>query len=210
MAPASGHQPAGAGHYFCCVHEPHRPFRQNFREIVPGKFYRSAQLEPIGFKDAIVHHGIKSVINLRGERKNELWYQNEIAVCADEKVDHFDINIGLGDLPKPETLKALVEKLEAGPYPMLMHCRSGSDRTGLGGAFYMHLVEKKPLEQAEAEQVSWHYGHFPIGRAKNINDFFELYHATAKGKNLREWLYSDYPALYDERHRAKTPARVDD
>ena len=174
-------------------------FNSNFREVTPGKCYRSAQLKPEALKEAIASHGLKSVLNLRGERKNEEWYKGEMAVCEAAKIDHADINIGLGQLPKPETLKQLVEKLEAGPYPMLMHCRSGADRSGLAGAFYRHIVEKKPLEEAEAEQVTWRYGHFEIGKAKCINEFFKLYHDTAHGQSLKDWLNKTYPAEYEKR-----------
>ncbi len=182
----------------------------NLREVSRGKLYRSAQLKPAGFKAIIESQGIKSVLNLRGERKGEEWYRAEIAVCEEANVEHVDLNIGLGELPRPEVLQALVAKLEAGPYPMLIHCRSGSDRTGLGSAFYVHFVEKMPLEQAEAEQVTWRYGHFGIGRAKSINDFFELYHASSNGKDLKAWLYDDYSRLYNERVTSKDKVRSDD
>jgi len=185
-------------------------FFGNFREVSPGKYYRSEQLKPQGFKDAITAHGIKSVLNLRGEQSNAEWYKGEVAVCASEKIDHMDINIGLGALPKPETLQRLVEKLEAGPYPMLVHCRSGSDRSGLAGAFYLNIVEKKPLAEAEADQVSWRFGHFAIGRAQSINAFFQLYHDTSKGQSLKEWLYQTYPAEYARMATAQTKSRTND
>ncbi|HLX62299.1 MAG TPA: tyrosine-protein phosphatase [Planctomycetota bacterium] len=182
----------------------------NFREVSPGKCYRSAQLQADGFKDAIEKRGLKSVVNLRGERKNEAWYQGELAACLAEKVAHVDINIGLGELPHPEALKALVETLDAGPYPMLLHCRSGSDRSGLGAVFYRHLVEHKPLDEAEREQINWRYGHLAVGKAKSIDDFFKLYHESAGGQSLRDWIYKTYPAIYAKQAAAKTGDRSED
>lgn len=171
----------------------------NLREVSKGKVYRSAQLKPAAFKEAIESRGIKSVINLRGDRKSEAWYKDELALCEAQKVEHVDINIGLGELPRPEVLQSLVTTLEAGPYPMLLHCRSGADRSALGAAFYMHIVEKKPLEDAVNAQLTWRYGHVAIGKAKSIDDFFELFRTTAGGQGLKEWLYSTYPAVYAKR-----------
>ncbi len=182
----------------------------NFHTIVSGKCYRSEQLTPQAITDAIRHNGIRCVLNLRGEQKNAEWYKGEVAACAAEKVDLDDINIGLGALPKPDVLQHLVAKLEAGPYPMLLHCRSGSDRTGLASAFYLHLVEKRPLPDAESEQVTWRYGHFPFGKAKSINAFFDLYHQTSDGKSLKEWLIETYPAEYEKRAASETGKRKND
>jgi len=185
-------------------------FFGNLRAIAPGKCYRSEQMKPQAFKEAIESHGIKSVLNLRGEHGNQEWYKSELALCSAEKIDHADLNIGLGELPKPETLQQLVAKLETGPYPMLLHCRSGSDRSGLAAAFYLHIVEHKPLPEAEAEQVTWRYGHFPIGKAKSINAFFQLYQDTAHGQPLKEWLVQTYPAEYAKRVGAQSHGLVND
>lgn len=168
----------------------------NLREISPGVCYRSAQLKPQMLRAVIAEKNLRSVLNLRGERKKADWYGPELAECQTAHIDHADINIGLGELPRPEAIKQLIEKLEAGPYPMLMHCRAGADRSSLGAVFYVHLVEKKPLETAEAEQLTWRYGHFGIGEAKYINAFFKLYHDTSNGQPLKEWVYKTYPSLY--------------
>ncbi|MEI6235698.1 MAG: tyrosine-protein phosphatase [Planctomycetota bacterium] len=182
----------------------------NFRSISEGKCFRSQQLKPQAITDAVAAHGIKSVLNLRGESKSAEWYKGEVSACQIANIDHTDINIGLGALPKPEILLKLVDKLEAGPYPMLLHCRSGSDRSGLAAAFYLHIVENKPLPEAEAAQVSWRYGHFPIGPAKSIDDFFALYHTTANGQPLKEWLVKTYPAEYAKRTPAQNALRRSD
>ena len=168
----------------------------NLREISPGTCYRSAQLKPQILRSVIAEKNIRSVLNLRGERKKADWYGPELAACQAAHIDHTDINIGLGELPRPEAIQQLIEKLEAGPYPMLMHCRAGADRSSLGAVLYVHLVEKKTLETAEAEQMTWRYGHFGIGEAKYINAFFKLYHDTSKGQPFKEWVFKTYPSLY--------------
>lgn len=179
----------------------------NLREVSPGQCFRSAQLKGETFKNVITEKNLKSVVNLRGERKNSAWYTGELELCKAAGLTHVDIDIGLGELPSPASIQKLVETLETAPRPMLLHCRAGADRSSLGAVFYVHLVEGKPLEQAEAEQMTWRYGHFGMGDARYINEFFRLYHATANGQSLKEWVYKTYPGVYAK--EAKGQARGD-
>lgn len=177
-------------------------FDHNLREVSPGKVYRSAQMDCEGLKQVIAAKQIKSVVNLRGKSETSPWYPSEITACIQSGVAHDDFNIGLGKLPNPDALKNFIAKLDAGPYPMLMHCNAGADRSSLGAVFYLHLIEKVPLEEAEKSQLTWRFGHLPLGDAKSIDDFFALYHATANGQSLRDWVLNTYPGLYAERQQA--------
>jgi protein tyrosine phosphatase (PTP) superfamily phosphohydrolase (DUF442 family) len=177
-------------------------FDHNLREVSPGKVYRSAQMDGAEFKSVIAEKKLKAVLNLRGESPNSAWYPSELAACLEAGVEHADFNIGLGVLPKPDALRALIAKLETGPYPLLMHCRAGADRSSLGAVFYLYFVEHVPLEVAEASQMNWRYGHFALGDARSIDEFFKLYHDSAHGLAFKEWVLNVYPKLYDERHGA--------
>ncbi len=179
----------------------------NLREVSPGQCFRSAQLQGDAFKTVIAEKNLKSVVNLRGERKNSAWYSGELELCKTAGLTHVDIDIGLGELPTPQAIQKLVETLESVPRPVLLHCRAGADRSSLGAVFYVHLVEGKPLEQAEAEQMTWRYGYFGMGDARFINEFFRLYHATSNGQPLKEWVYKTYPAVYAK--EAKGQAKGD-
>ena len=50
--------------------------------------------------------------------------------------------------------------------------------------------------------MNWRYGHFALGDARSIDEFFKLYHDSAHGLAFKEWVLNVYPKLYDERHGA--------
>ena len=43
---------------------------KRFREVSPGRFYRSGQMTAPGFREVVARYGIKTVINLQNEDKN--------------------------------------------------------------------------------------------------------------------------------------------
>src|SRR5438067_9458682 len=45
---------------------------KRFREVSPGRFYRSGQMTAAGFRETIDRHGIKTVINLQNEDPDPL------------------------------------------------------------------------------------------------------------------------------------------
>src|SRR5690606_10987191 len=53
----------------------------NFSVVVPGELYRSAQPSPQELDYFKARYGIRSVLNLRGAKKNEKWYLDEIAAA---------------------------------------------------------------------------------------------------------------------------------
>jgi hypothetical protein len=73
---------------------------------------------------------------------------------------------------------------------------SGADRTGLVATLYMNVYQHEPLQEAESQQLTWHYGHFSFGEAHPMDDFFRLYTRTGRGMDLRTWIKTRYPALY--------------
>ena len=125
-------------------------------------------------------------------------YREELDVCKQDHVDHVDIPFSARHLPSPETLNNLLAEFDHGRYPLLIHCQAGSDRTGLASTLYVHLMKKTPLDEAERSQLTWHYGHLPVGPTKAMDDFFTLYRNTSRGEDMRTWIKKDYPALYAE------------
>ena len=60
------------------------------------------------------------------------------------------------------------------------------------------IVEQQSLDAALASQLTWRQGHFKIGGAKIIDDFFELYHKTGDGQPIDSWIKECYPRLFLE------------
>src|SRR5262245_53973378 len=63
----------------------------NFHSITPGEAYRSAQLDRDELEYYIQKYKIKSVLNLRGEAADAVWYQEETIVSSEQNVNHYDI-----------------------------------------------------------------------------------------------------------------------
>ena len=60
--------------------------------------------------------------------------------------------------PKAKQLVALLAKAEK---PILIHCKSGADRSGLAAALYLAAVKKESQEEA-GRQISFWYGHLSL------------------------------------------------
>jgi protein tyrosine/serine phosphatase len=76
--------------------------------------------------------------------------------------------------PSRERIAAAVQLFDRVEYPMLMHCKSGADRTGLMSALYLFSREGVPLAEAK-RQLSPLYGYFKWTRAGILDAFFEGY-----------------------------------
>ncbi|WP_297800600.1 dual specificity protein phosphatase family protein [uncultured Brevundimonas sp.] len=133
----------------------------NFHPVVEGKAYRSAQ--PMGddldrYQKA---YGIKTVINLRGPNEGAKWYDEEIKTSERLGLTHIDFRMSANRELSSEEAKALVKVLEGAEQPVLIHCKAGSDRSGLASALYVAAVERGGEEAAE-RQISIKYGHISL------------------------------------------------
>lgn len=76
--------------------------------------------------------------------------------------------------PTREELKTAIELFDRIEYPMLMHCKSGAERTGLMSILYLLLKEGVPLAEAR-RQLSARYGYFRHTTAGILDLLFEHY-----------------------------------
>jgi len=136
-------------------------FTSNFHEILPGQFYRSAQLAPGELERRIDQYGIRTVVNLRGTKVNPGWYDDERRVAASRGIELVDFPMSSSQRLSPERALALVDLMKKAPKPILIHCLSGADRTGLASVIYLNQVAGMDEETAEW-QLTPLYGHFGI------------------------------------------------
>lgn len=167
---------------------------ENFREI-NAKCYRSGQLSTESLESHIHQQHIGCVINLRGFCK-EPWYEKELKVCAANHVEHADFKIDPVRLPRPEVLHDLIHCFKTNTPSLLMHCRNGSDRTGLAATLYEMVMDKKSVQNAVDMELSWRYGHFRSSKNDAAERFFELYEKNSGGADIETWIDTSYPALY--------------
>ena len=168
----------------------------NFREVVPGKLYRSAQLTGPNLAGALRDYRIASVINLRGARPGQWYYESERRICDQAGVRHLDVDLSSRHLPPPLALEAILGAFDRFPRPMLIHCEGGSDRSGLVATLYEAIEDGKPLDEAQARDLTWRYGHLAFTRAGQMDRFFDLYRRSCGTKGLRRWIDEDYPKIY--------------
>jgi uncharacterized protein (TIGR01244 family) len=184
---------------FCGGFAAWRVSVHNEAVVEPARLYRSAQLSPADLRGEIAQNGIRTVINLRGENKDATWYQDELAICRDQGVQHVDVRLSAKQLPPPAELDKLLDALQNAPRPILVHCRSGSDRTGLAACIF--LIDQDHVSWKKAEDaLSWRYGHFGVYPYFAMDKFIQLY-GQSSNPSLDDWARRDYPSIYSNEMR---------
>ncbi|MFN3442180.1 MAG: tyrosine-protein phosphatase, partial [Rhizobium rosettiformans] len=118
--------------------------------------------------------GIKTVINLRGENPGKDWYDDEIAATAAHGARHVDFGMSARKDLTAERTQELLSILKTAEQPILVHCMSGADRTGLASVIFLQQVAGVDEEEAEW-QLSPLYGHInlPFLAAYAMDDSWE-------------------------------------
>jgi len=164
----------------------------NFREVDPGAYYRSGQMDATLLDITLRWYGIKTVVNLRGESPDEAWYRREIAVCAERGVAHYDLDWTMKRPPEPESLQAFVGILAEAEGPFLVHCQGGTHRAAVAAACY-RLLEGESVEEAR-EEFGLFFDDAPIGQLLGLYEESGLY---AQGNaSFEQWVFDEYPAQY--------------
>jgi protein tyrosine/serine phosphatase len=143
----------------------------NFHTITPGKAYRSAQLDRDELEYYIRKHNIRSILNLRGKDLGKQWYIEERQISALHSIAHYDIELSAYREPNNRDVDKLINIFRSAPRPILIHCLSGVDRTGLASAMWKVIVDKESKTKAWG-QLSLFYGHMSLGKQKAMDNFF--------------------------------------
>lgn len=134
---------------------------ENFRTVIPGEVYRSAQLDAAGLERNIRTFGLKSIVNLRGPNPDARWYIEERSVATRFGVRHYDFPTDSRYPPTVGELSRWLDLLATCEKPVLFHCQSGIDRTGLIAAVCRLQGDSTACVRDAEAQLSLSYGHLP-------------------------------------------------
>jgi len=129
--------------------------QSNFDVVVPGALYRSGQPREGQLEDWVSRYGLRSILDLRHTVPE---YERDAARRHGVRLYHvpFSARTGLTEERWQEIREILTRRENL---PLLVHCQSGADRTGIVTARYRVEVEGRPLEEALREMIL-HY-HIP-------------------------------------------------
>jgi protein tyrosine phosphatase (PTP) superfamily phosphohydrolase (DUF442 family) len=170
----------------------------NFHCVTPADAYRSGQPKADWLEQVVDEHGIRTVINLRGDGHESAWYVNERRVADERGLAFENVMLSASFAPQPRDLQRLLTVLDDAPRPVLFHCRSGGDRSGLVAALYLLLYTETPLDKARG-QLSLRYGHYAYGRSACLHGVLDQYEQWLAGEDLehrpehlRHWITHFY------------------
>src|SRR4051812_30622763 len=169
-----------------------RMSRRNWGVVESGRLYRSNHPLPWQLRDATRRLGLKTVINLRGERTECGSDRLGRAAAAELGLVHVDAPFESRGAPHKDRILHLAEIFRTVPEPILIHCKSGADRTGLAAGLWL-LLQGRPVEAAAA-QLTLRHGHIRQGKTGILDAFFARYAAATREapKPFLDWLREDY------------------
>jgi protein tyrosine/serine phosphatase len=142
------------------------------RHQIAGDVWRSAQPAPHHIRWA-ANRGVKTVINLRGDQSFGTRWLEERA-CSRHGVRLVDLKLKSRAAPEREDLRLVRKTLDAVAFPILVHCKSGSDRAGLMSALVLHHHQGVPIADAK-KQLSLRYGHIRQADTGILDYVFDRY-----------------------------------
>ncbi|MCR4289251.1 MAG: tyrosine-protein phosphatase [Candidatus Scalindua sp.] len=200
-----------AAAFFMIPNPVHRIFiGKNLITVIEDQIYRSAQPSASDIATWSKQLKLRSIVNLRGEGP---WLKDETAVAKSEEITIYSIPVSSGHLPGMHVARKLIHILDTAPQPLLVHCLSGIDRSGLFSALAI-LLNGGDLEQAR-QQFSLSKGFIPFRDSDALLLFLseyedwlvenKLHHAP---EHLRHWAQDIYiPYFY---HASITPITFPD
>ena len=151
-------------------------------------------------------HGIKTIINCRGTKRDGGWLlENE--ACEKYDIELINLNARSRAAPDKELIRKANEIFKKIKYPALIHCKSGADRAGIITALYKLLYCKEDPTQAK-KQLSFKFLHIKYAKTGILDKFFEEYETfIKKNKNPQflDWVETIYdPTKLENEFRSNT------
>src|SRR5438105_1016407 len=94
----------------------------NFHDVVPGKCFRSAQPTPALLDELKRTHGIRSIVNLRGDNPDEEWFKKEDAAAKRLNLILYDAGLASHEQAPDVDFRKFIQAVKDAPEPILIHC----------------------------------------------------------------------------------------
>lgn len=173
-------------------------FEGNVGVVDSGRLIRSAQPTGDRLGRLARDHGLATVLNLRGGSDDDAYYRDEVADARRLGLVFYDLPMSATSRPPRKHLLWVLDLLDRCRYPLLIHCKSGSDRTGLVAGVYALSRQDQPPEVAE-RSLSLAFGHVPLLGTRRMHEPFREYAAWLKSGGLehtparfRTWVETEY------------------
>jgi len=167
---------------------------RNFFEVAPG-VYRANQPSPKRLEE-YARLGIKTIINLRGSSGLPP-HQFEVEACDALGLTLIDVpDLSARHAPEAEALLYMIEVLRTAETPLLMHCKSGADRTSLAAAIYTLIFTDASIADAR-RHLGLRFIHFKWTTAGVMDFIIDLFEAAAKQNReltFEDWVRGSYDA----------------
>jgi hypothetical protein len=112
----------------------------------------------------------------------------------------YDLPLSATRRPTRSQLLTLIDVLQHCPYPLLIHCKSGADRTGLASALYL-MVCRDELPERALGAFTVEYGHIPLFGTEQLHqpileyaDWLKSHRLTHTAARFRAWVKDEYAA----------------
>ena len=165
----------------------------NFHWIVPGDAARGGQAHIGRLAPFLRRHGIRALINLRGQNPDIGWWRYETRVARETGTAHLDVMLDSRKLPTRGMVARLFDAFDEAPRPFMLKCSGGQDRTSLAAALYVvHRSGWSALEEAEAQFARYPYLHFPKRHQRWLKPFLAFAQENAGGAPVAQWARETY------------------
>lgn len=178
-------------HFQLMDHAFLRVWWTNFAKVAPGVF-RANQPSPARLR-RYRDMGIRTVVNLRGDRSGSpILFEREACDALGMRLIALR-GFSARKAPSREAILDFESALRDVEKPVLMHCKSGSDRAGIASAIYLLLIEGRPVEEA-AKHLSWRFLHLKRTKTGVLDHVLRVFARDwkATGIGFRDWLETRY------------------
>ncbi|HEX5269291.1 MAG TPA: tyrosine-protein phosphatase, partial [Gemmataceae bacterium] len=160
---------------------------KRLREVVPGRVYRSGQMNADGFRDAHGRLGVRTVICLRDDDPDPDLALGFLPGSGTVKESDLCARLGMQfvfiapDLVprrevsahRPEAIERFLDVMDdEASYPVLIHCNAGLNRTGVMVAVYRMEYQDWDMPRAFQETLDNGFGRSQCTAA---NDYVKQY-----------------------------------